>query len=160
LASCTTRSSSRPRPYTREAYLRELLVEGLHRRYGLRAASSAIDFVVDAVEAPERLPTYVAAPDASAAEAASPADTAARRLLDRLNHELKVIEKTGFVSYFLIVGDFVRYGRSKRRLVRGARLGRRLPGHLPARDLHVDPLRYGLLFETVSQSERISPPGH
>ena len=32
--------------------------------------------------------------------------------MDRLQLELKVIEKTGFISYFLIVGDFVRYGRS------------------------------------------------
>jgi DNA polymerase III subunit alpha len=34
-------------------------------------------------------------------------------VIDRLELELEVIEKTGFVSYFLIVGDFVRYGRSK-----------------------------------------------
>ena len=32
-------------------------------------------------------------------------------VLDRLKLELDVIEKTGFISYFLIVGDFIRYGR-------------------------------------------------
>ena len=33
--------------------------------------------------------------------------------MDRLHGELKVIEKTGFVSYFLIVGDFIRYGHEQ-----------------------------------------------
>ena len=31
-------------------------------------------------------------------------------MIDRLQLELTVIEKTGFISYFLIVGDFIRYG--------------------------------------------------
>src|SRR6185295_11075396 len=35
---------------------------------------------------------------------------AVKGIIDRLQLELKVIEKTGFLSYFLIVGDFVRYG--------------------------------------------------
>ena len=38
---------------------------------------------------------------------------ATKAIMDRLQLELKVIEKTGFVSYFLIVGDFVRYGHEK-----------------------------------------------
>ena len=32
-------------------------------------------------------------------------------VLDRLKVEIAVIEKTGFISYFLIVGDFIRKGR-------------------------------------------------
>src|SRR5207247_3782777 len=45
---------------------------------------------------------------------ADPAVSAAvRAVIDRLQLELKVIEKTGFLSYFLIVGDFVRYGHQQ-----------------------------------------------
>ena len=64
--------------------------------------------------APTRPPTYEAAIGTATGvgggvEAATAA--AIQDVLDRLELELKVIEKTGSVSYFLIVGDFVRYGR-------------------------------------------------
>ena len=68
---------------------------------------------------------------------------AIKAVIDRLQLELKVIEKTGFISYFLIVGDFVRYGREQGRFLRGARFRRRFDRHLPAGDLErrSDPLR-------------------
>jgi DNA polymerase-3 subunit alpha len=108
-----------PEHFTREGYLRKQLAEGLHRRYGLHARAEGAEFIVERVEDPALLPSFTP-PAADASSPPSPAltdlshpatATAVKALMDRLQLELKVIEKTGFVSYFLIVGDFVRYGR-------------------------------------------------
>ena len=78
--------------------------------------------------------------------------------MDRLETELKVIEKTGFISYFLIVGDFVRYGRSKgvSCVARGSAAGSIVTYLLEISN--VDPIRYGLLFERFLNPERVNPP--
>ena len=78
--------------------------------------------------------------------------------MDRLETELKVIEKTGFISYFLIVGDFVRYGRSKgvSCVARGSAAGSLVTYLLEISN--VDPIRYGLLFERFLNPERVNPP--
>ena len=77
----------------------------------------------------------------------------------RLEYELSVIEKMGYVDYFLIVHDFIAYAKS-----RGIPVG---PGRgsgagsLAAYCLGitgVDPLRYGLLFERFLNPERVSMP--
>src|SRR5207302_2033700 len=47
-----------PETYTREGYLRQLLAEGLFKRYGLRARVEGEKFVVERVEDPARLPTF------------------------------------------------------------------------------------------------------
>ena len=78
--------------------------------------------------------------------------------MDRLQLELKVIEKTDFVSYFLIVGDFIRYGHE-----RGIPCGARgsAAGSLVTYLLgisNVCPIRYGLLFERFLNPERVNPP--
>ena len=72
--------------------------------------------------------------------------------------ELKVIEKTGFISYFLIMGDFVRYGRSKgvTCVARGSAAGSIVTYLLEISN--VDPIRYGLLFERFLNPERVNPP--
>src|SRR5215831_1226433 len=100
-----------PEHFTREGYLRHLLAEGLHKRYGIHARAEGEEFVVQRVDDPRRLPTYKASPDSSSpAELSDPAAAeAVAAVIDRLQLELKVIEKTGFLSYFLIVGYFVRY---------------------------------------------------
>jgi DNA polymerase-3 subunit alpha len=79
-------------------------------------------------------------------------------VMDRLQLELKVIEKTGFISYFLIVGDFVRYGRSIgiSCIARGSAAGSIVTYLLEISN--VDPIRYGLLFERFLNPERINPP--
>ncbi|MBE0542406.1 MAG: DNA polymerase III subunit alpha [Verrucomicrobia bacterium] len=79
-------------------------------------------------------------------------------LLDRLETELQVIEKTGFISYFLIVGDFIRYGRSKgiACVARGSAAGSLVTYLLEI--ANVDPIRYGLLFERFLNPERVNPP--
>ncbi len=81
------------------------------------------------------------------------------RVLERLDYELDVIEKTDYSGYFLIVGDFVREAKSRGILVgpgRGSATGSIVAYLLGITD--VDPLRYGLLFERMLNPERVSPP--
>ncbi len=153
-----------PSGTTREGYLRTLLAEGLARRYGLQARVEGDHFIVDQVGDPRRLPTF--APEAAveplpdpAAWATQPAVAAAvKAVIDRLELELAVIVKTGFVSYFLIVGDFVRHGRSKgiACVARGSAAGSIVTYLLEISN--VDPIRYALLFERFLNPERVNPP--
>jgi DNA polymerase-3 subunit alpha len=165
-----------PDHFTREGYLRQLLAEGLQRRYTIRAQVRGKEFAVEGIEDPTRLPTYsevttekgegqAAGPMASnpplaprPSHLAPPVAAAIKVVLDRLQHELAVIEKTGFASYFLIVGDFVRYGRSKgiACVARGSAAGSLVTYLLEISN--VDPLRYGLLFERFLNPERVNPP--
>jgi DNA polymerase-3 subunit alpha len=146
-----------PAGLTREAYLRQLLAEGLSRRYTIRARPEAGRFVVEGVDDPTRLPVPAAAGNAAPAGGVS-TDEALRAVLDRLHLELQVIEKTGFVSYFLIVGDFVRHGRERgiACVARGSAAGSLVTFLLEISN--VDPLRYGLLFERFLNPERVNPP--
>ncbi|MBI5821090.1 MAG: DNA polymerase III subunit alpha [Verrucomicrobia bacterium] len=91
-------------------------------------------------------------------DAASPGTPEQRAVVDRMELELKIIEKTGFVSYFLIVGDFVSYAKQRKIPVgcRGSAAGSLVTYLLDISA--VDPLRYGLLFERFLNPERISPP--
>jgi DNA polymerase-3 subunit alpha len=82
-----------------------------------------------------------------------------QELRRRLEYELSVIEKTGFVSYFLIVWDFINYARVQGIPVgpgRGSAAGSLIAYVLRITD--IDPLRYGLIFERFLNPERISPP--
>src|SRR5215831_10751825 len=47
-----------PEHFTREGYLRKLLAEGLHRRYGIHARAEGEQFIAERVEDSKRLPTY------------------------------------------------------------------------------------------------------
>jgi DNA polymerase-3 subunit alpha len=155
-----------PEHFTREGYLRKLLANGLHKRYGIHAKAQGEEFTVESVNDPKRLPTF--SPDAAASEApitdlqspiTAPAISAAvKAIIDRLQLELKVIEKTGFLSYFLIVGDFVRYGHEKgvACVARGSAAGSIVTYLLEISN--VDPIRYGLLFERFLNPERVNPP--
>jgi DNA polymerase-3 subunit alpha len=154
-----------PAPFTRDGYLRELTAEGLRKRYGLHTRVDGQQFVFEQVEDPKKLPTYVAPATAgqvetngAAHDASTKADTAVQAVLDRLQLELKVIEKTGFASYFLIVGDFVRYGHEKgvACVARGSAAGSLVTYLLGISN--VDPIRYGLLFERFLNPERVNPP--
>ena len=56
-------------------------------------------------------------------------------LIKRLDYEVDVLEKTGFVSYFLIVWDFIHFAKEQRHSGRArARFGRRIARRLRARD--------------------------
>ena len=142
-----------PEKMSREAYLRNLLVEGLERRYSIHARVEPSGFVVTGIDDPRRLPN--APTDLNVAFDHAPA---LKAVMDRLETEMKVIEKTGFISYFLIVGDFVRYGRSKgvSCVARGSAAGSIVTYLLEISN--VDPIRYGLLFERFLNPERINPP--
>lgn len=80
-------------------------------------------------------------------------------LTTRLDYELSIIEKTGFVSYMLIVWDFIDYAKKKGIPVgpgRGSAAGSIIAYVLGITD--IDPIRYGLIFERFLNPERISPP--
>jgi DNA polymerase-3 subunit alpha len=138
-----------PEHFTREGYLRKLLAEGLHKRYGIHARAEGHEFIIEKIEDPARLPSY----SKDTTEAA-----AVKVLIDRLQLEMKVIEKTGFLSYFLIVADFIRYGHEHgiNCVARGSAAGSLVIYLLEI--ANVDPIRYGLIFERFLNPERISPP--
>ncbi|MFH1354729.1 MAG: DNA polymerase III subunit alpha [Candidatus Omnitrophota bacterium] len=78
---------------------------------------------------------------------------------ERLEHELKIIKDMGFVSYFLIVWDFIHYARSQNIPVgpgRGSAAGSLTSFLLGITD--IDPLKYGLLFERFLNPERLGLP--
>jgi DNA polymerase-3 subunit alpha len=85
--------------------------------------------------------------------------TTDQELRDRLDYELSVLEKTGFVSYFLIVWDFIHYAKTHDIPVgpgRGSAVGSLVSYVLKITDLN--PLEYGLIFERFLNPDRISPP--
>lgn len=80
-------------------------------------------------------------------------------LITRLDFELDVLEKTGFVSYFLIVWDFIHFAKQRGIPVgpgRGSAAGSMVAYVLGITD--VDPLQFNLLFERFLNPERVSPP--
>jgi DNA polymerase-3 subunit alpha len=78
--------------------------------------------------------------------------------IDRLNHELGVICRMGFASYFLIVWDFVRFARENGipAGARGSACGALVSFVLQLS--HVDPLEYDLLFERFLDPNRSEAP--
>ncbi len=108
-----------PEGKKREPYLRELVYEGLKKRYPV---------VTDEVKS-------------------------------RVEHELNIIEKLGYTSYFLIAWDFVHYAKEKGIPVgpgRGSAAGSVVSYSLAITD--IDPLKYDLLFERFLNPERVSMP--
>ncbi len=78
---------------------------------------------------------------------------------ERLEYELSTIEQMGYVDYFLIVWDFIRYAREQGIMVGPGRGS--AAGSVVSYCLHitnVDPIRYGLIFERFLNPERISMP--
>jgi DNA polymerase-3 subunit alpha len=82
-----------------------------------------------------------------------------RELIKRLDYELGVLERTGFVSYLLIVWDFIHFAKEKGIPVgpgRGSAAGSMVAYVLGITD--IDPLPYGLIFERFLNPDRVSPP--
>lgn len=78
---------------------------------------------------------------------------------ERLNYELGVIDKMGFVDYFLIVYDYVKFAKKNDIYVgpgRGSAAGALVSYTLGITD--IDPLQYDLLFERFLNPERITMP--
>lgn len=82
-----------------------------------------------------------------------------KELEERLNYELNVIKNMGYVDYFLIVWDFIRYARDHDIIVgpgRGSAAGSLVSYTLGITKL--DPIKYNLLFERFLNPERVSMP--
>ena len=80
-------------------------------------------------------------------------------LKERLNYELSTIRNMGYVDYFLIVWDFIKYARDHDIMVgpgRGSAAGSLVAYTLGITQL--DPIRYDLLFERFLTPERVSMP--
>ena len=80
-------------------------------------------------------------------------------LKERLNYELTTIKNMGYVDYFLIVWDFIKYARDHDIMVgpgRGSAAGSLVAYTLGITQL--DPIRYDLLFERFLNPERVSMP--
>ena len=91
--------------------------------------------------------------------AGASADPRDRRYCDQLDYELAIITGTGFVDYFLIVWDFIKWARDQGIPVgpgRGSGAGCVVAYVLKITD--IDPLAFGLLFERMLNLERVSPP--
>ena len=82
-----------------------------------------------------------------------------KEYLDRLEYEIGVISRMGYVNYYLIVWDFIRYAKEQ-----GIPVG---PGRgsgaasIVAYCMHiteVDPMKYALIFERFLNPERVSMP--
>lgn len=86
-------------------------------------------------------------------------DNPEKEIVDRLEYELSVIRKMGFVDYFLIVADFILYAKSKDIPVgpgRGSGAGSLCAYCIGITG--IDPIRYNLLFERFLNPERVSMP--
>ena len=86
-------------------------------------------------------------------------DPVTDELRERLDYELGVIQKMGYVEYFLIVWDFIHYARENGIMVgpgRGSAAGSLVSYCLGITKL--DPIRYQLLFERFLNPERVSMP--
>lgn len=80
-------------------------------------------------------------------------------LRERLDYELSTIRNMGYVDYFLIVWDFIKYARDNDIMVgpgRGSAAGSLVAYTLGITQL--DPMKYDLLFERFLNPERVSMP--
>lgn len=78
--------------------------------------------------------------------------------IDRLKHELNVIERMGFTDYFLIVYDYVKFARKNDIMAnpRGSAAGSLITYVLGISE--ADPIKYDLLFERFLNPERVTMP--
>ncbi|WP_287449406.1 DNA polymerase III subunit alpha [Sellimonas sp.] len=82
-----------------------------------------------------------------------------KELKERLEYELGIIRSMGYVDYFLIVWDFIKYARDNDIIVgpgRGSAAGSIVSYCLGITS--IDPIRYNLLFERFLNPERVTMP--
>lgn len=82
-----------------------------------------------------------------------------QELQDRMQYELDTIHNMGFVDYFLIVGDFIKYAKDHDIPVgpgRGSAAGSIVSYALGI--TNIDPIKYHLLFERFLNPERLTMP--
>jgi DNA polymerase-3 subunit alpha len=86
-------------------------------------------------------------------------ETITDAIRQRFNHEMAIIQKLGYTSYFLITRDFVQYAKDNSIPVgpgRGSAAGSIVSYALGITD--IDPLKYGLLFERFLNPDRVTLP--
>lgn len=121
---------------TEKTFLDKLVYRGMAKRYAGKTPDEAANMKIDEI----------------------------RPLLDqeqieRLDMELGVLDKMGYNGYFLIVQDFINWGKDRGIIFgpgRGSAAGSIIAYALSVTDL--DPLKYGLLFERFLNPDRISMP--
>ena len=79
-------------------------------------------------------------------------------ITERINHELDVIEKTGYAGYFLVVWDYIKHARSQGHFLfaRGS-AGSSLVLYAIG-VINFNPMDYNCIFERFLNTERVSPP--
>ncbi|MGI9028359.1 MAG: DNA polymerase III subunit alpha [Candidatus Saccharimonadales bacterium] len=125
-----------PKGETEKSFLDKLTYRGLAWRYTDLTEESASKLTVEAAK--KKLPAHVA---------------------ERAAYELGVIEGMGFNGYFLIVADFINWGKDQGIVFgpgRGSAAGSIIAYAMKITEL--DPLKYDLLFERFLNPDRISMP--
>ena len=125
-----------PKGETEKSYLHKLVYQGLAWRYGNIEEDAAKALTIDATK-----------------------KTLSKEILERAAFELGVIDKMGFNGYFLIVQDFINWGKDRGIIFgpgRGSAAGSIIAYSVKITDL--DPLKYDLLFERFLNPDRISMP--
>ena len=121
---------------TEKSYLQKLVYQGLAWRYNNIEREKSLKLTI--VDAKKNLPEAV---------------------LERAKFELSVIDNMGFNGYFLIVQDFINWGKDRGIIFgpgRGSAAGSIIAYALNVTDL--DPIHYDLLFERFLNPDRISMP--
>jgi DNA polymerase III subunit alpha len=119
-----------------KSYLHKLVYQGLAWRYGGKTEDESKQLTI------------------KAAQKTLPADVA-----ERTNYELGIIDQMGFNGYFLIISDFIGWGKDEGIVFgpgRGSAAGSIIAYALKITEL--DPLKYDLLFERFLNPDRISMP--
>ncbi len=125
-----------PKGETEKSFLTKLTYRGLAWRYGGKTEEEAKEMTVE--DAKKIL---------------------AKEVLERAEYELGVIEHMGFNGYFLIIADFMNWGKDQGIVFgpgRGSAAGSIISYSLKITEL--DPLQYDLLFERFLNPDRISMP--
>ena len=128
-----------------KTYLDRLVFQGLVYRYAGKSFEEA-----SSIPVPECRKLL---------EEADQARDEAHKVLPRIDYELSVVDKMGYNGYFLIVQDFINWGKAQRIVYgpgRGSAAGSILAYALRITEL--DPLKYDLLFERFLNPDRISMP--
>jgi DNA polymerase-3 subunit alpha len=126
-----------PDGYNEKTYLHKLVYEGLADRYCDTSASNV-------TKQTKKADSNTALPQA---------------VIDRTEYELGVIDAMGFNGYFLIIWDFVTWGKEQGIMFgpgRGSAAGSIIAYALRITDL--DPIKHDLLFERFLNPDRISMP--
>lgn len=125
-----------PEGYTEKSYLQELVWQGLMRRYN-----------------------NISPEDSKKITEKQARSELAKEVVERADYELGIIDRMGFNGYFLIVQDFINWGKDRGIIFgpgRGSGAGSIVA--YAVRITELDPLHYQLLFERFLNPDRISMP--